>query len=197
MKYLLPAIVLLFLPINLVLAQQTSDRDENESSKLVAWIGQWDGELSIKSAQKNQVIEMTLSIEQAEVPDTFTWKISYGSPDGQQKKHVRNYLMRYDAESKTKWILDEQNGVELPVSMLGNQLLCRYSTSDLDMLTSYEIEHDTIRYQMTITSTSSQSVATGLSSNEVISTQRSILSRSRAGKNTEESDHSIRNCDNK
>lgn len=80
--------------------------------------GTYTGELQIFKNGKKTSLEMEFKLNSTENEDVFDYVLKYHSPRG---KDVRNYILKLK-DTLGNYILDEQNGIKIPVKYVNNSL---------------------------------------------------------------------------
>ncbi len=103
----------------------------------VAWLGTWSGNVdvySIKGAATS--FQMQLTIAPTNNAGTLQWKIVY---DGPQGKSTRDYLLLQKPSDKGQFVIDEQNGILINASLLGNCLSSHFSVQGQQLWSNYRL----------------------------------------------------------
>ncbi len=97
--------------------------------------GSWEGEVTTtaQGSDAAQTFIMRLDIERTENTGTYDWRITY---DGTAGKQVREYTLRVSPDGLA---IDENNGVVLPASLIGNTLYSTFAIGGAHIAASYEL----------------------------------------------------------
>lgn len=121
-------------------------------------VGTWQGAVTTNIAGKleeGEMFEMALRVERTPDPKKFDWILEYNGSAGKQ---VRSYTLIVDGERVS---IDENNGVVLPASLIGNTLHTMFEIDSAHIAAMYElIEPGTEYSRVTFTLTSSSQVTT-------------------------------------
>ena len=109
------------------------------------WYGQWSGQVQTSSAQGTQSFQMQLTIEPTDAEGRWNWTIVY---DGQQGKSTRRYLLVKETASESaaapgQFVIDEQNGIRINASLLGNALCSNFTVGGQRIWSNYRLENST------------------------------------------------------
>ena len=164
--HILTAIALIVaLPIDRQAYAQAPSTEAPPTAKTSAlpidWYGQWSGTVQTTSAEGTQSFQMQLTVEPTEAEGRWTWTIEY---HGQQGKSTRRYLLVQDAAAKGQFVIDEQNGIRIHASLLGNTLCSNFTVAGQRLWSSYQLVRSDQGKQMhfeLITATETDEVKSG------------------------------------
>lgn len=127
-----------------------------------AWLGDWEGTVTLQKAEgKETKFEMKLHIARTEKPDTYQWTIVYG---GEQGKSERPYLLVAD-ESPGQFHIDEQNGIKIPVTLIGNTMSSHFQVGDTILWDTHTLRTDSnppeIQFELFTANSQSTSISGG------------------------------------
>lgn len=112
-----------------------------------SWVGKWSGKMLIytQGATKDSVnVEMT--INPAEEPNSWRWKTVYLSP---KNPITKDYTLKTADAAKGHYWLDEGDGIVLDAYLLGNKLFHLFGVSGLYLTATYELQGDTLVFEVT------------------------------------------------
>lgn len=111
-------------------------------TNLSQWEGEWRGSLDIFNEKgKAQTIPMGLNI--LKDADAWKWQIIYGEGANQD---FRDYRL-IPTENLRQFDLDENNGIILRLSLLGNTFHSVFEMNGMALLISYSLEEDQIIFR--------------------------------------------------
>jgi hypothetical protein len=103
-------------------------------TKLDAWVGVWKGQLQIFSGEgKKQEIPMELHILPLDSGQRYIWKIIYD-------KSPRDYNLLPKEPLKGIYTLDENNGIQMDMTLLDNSFVSCFEVMDNLLISSYRLE---------------------------------------------------------
>jgi hypothetical protein len=135
-------------------------RENNIHNSLpFSWMGTYHGELHFEGTKNDYKIMMKLQLMPAEMGYHFhiTYIDSSGTAD------MRKYKLLPD-NTNGKFILDENNGIKLSMSKLGNELYSQYLVEDNLLSVSYSFSDTSCLFQV-FTGSFSQQTASGGTNN--------------------------------
>lgn len=102
------------------------------------WEGNWKGELQWYKTGKDepQKINMELRIHSADLLNTWTWQIIYGS----ESQDNRPYNLIQKDTSGIHWAIDENNGIILDQYWVGNKFSGAFTVQNSTIINSYWME---------------------------------------------------------
>lgn len=121
-----------------------------------SWMGTYHGELHFEGTKKDYKIMMKLQLMPAEVG--YHFNISYIDSSG--TADMRKYKLLPES-TKGKFILDENNGIKLSMSKLGNELYSQYLVEDNLLSVCYSFSDTSCLFQVFTGSYSQQSSSGG------------------------------------
>lgn len=127
-------VVLLF--ISSITKAQTTDFPKS-------WEGNWKGEISINSSNGNYQIPMSLVIQPIDSA-RWSWTLHYEAPN----QNPRKYELIQD---KSRWKIDEKNGIVLPQQFLGNRMASSFSVGGNLLICYYWLEGDALNMEIHLT----------------------------------------------
>lgn len=122
-----------------------------------SWEGNWEGENTIYSAEITHVVPFSIEIRPIN-NERWTW-ILYYKAEGQKP---RKYELVKDA---TGWMIDEKNGIVLPLSLMGNRFVSSFSVANNLIVCSYWLENNALNMEI-YSMTQSSDKQTGLNTPE-------------------------------
>jgi hypothetical protein len=99
--------------------------------------GIWEGEVTTKlqGSDTTQTFTMRLEISRTESTGTYDWLVTF---DGAAGRQLRTYTLRV-ASDDGSIVIDENNGVVLPCSLIGDTLHCTFEIAGAHIAASYEL----------------------------------------------------------
>ena len=145
------------------------------------WIGNWEGDLAIHTqpGDKNQVIDMKLSIQHSPRAGVTLWGIFYDDNNGGS---WRNYeLIEVDAK-EGHYIMDELNSIKLDMFYFNNVFYSIFSVGKALITVRYELKDDIILFEITSANndgeiTGGEGDIPGVTNYAVRTIQKAILTR--------------------
>jgi hypothetical protein len=130
--------------------------NNNPNSLPFSWMGTYHGELHFEGTKNDYKIMMKLQLMPAEIGYHFhiTYIDSSGIAD------LRKYKLLPES-TKGKFILDENNGIKLNMSKLGDQLISQYLVEDNLLSVCYSFSDTSCLFQVYTGSYSQQSTSGG------------------------------------
>lgn len=112
-----------------------------------AWHGFWKGESEV--AQPNGTTgSAPTSLEIEPIDDaSWAWRIIYGEGEGVP---VRDYVLRVADAEQGLFTVDERNGIEIDMRLVGRGLYGRFVVGEADIHVSYELSEDGEAIEMTL-----------------------------------------------
>ncbi len=106
------------------------------------WIGIWSGTLQmLPNSELQPEIEVSLQIEKSNEAGTYIWKTTYKTPTGLV---VKDYLLRETDAEKGLFEMNEQNGILIPSSFLGNELWSLFEVGGVLLTAIYQFSPESI-----------------------------------------------------
>ncbi|MCB0819690.1 MAG: hypothetical protein KDC13_03635 [Bacteroidetes bacterium] len=111
-----------------------------------AWLGSWKGELEVfPESQSLQHVEVSLEIKKTDIPGTYTWLTVYNSSE---RRIEKEYLLREIDASRGMFEIDEQDGIILPATLLGNELWSFFSVQGIFLVSVYRFSAEFIEFEI-------------------------------------------------
>jgi hypothetical protein len=108
-----------------------------------SWAGTWKGDLRILSpGRPEQTVPMEIVIGAAAEAGRWRWAIRYG------EQPVRDYRLAVLDAAAGKCEIDERNGIVLPATQLGGELLSLFAVSGSRIEARYRLEGDVLRFEI-------------------------------------------------
>ena len=108
------------------------------------WIGQYKGTLKANGLNGKEV-QFAMELHIAHIDDsTYSFTIIYGKDSLRQE---RAYLLEVQGENR--FVLDEQNGINLPMSLINNRLVSVFEVQGSWIHVSYILKSKGIRFELT------------------------------------------------
>ena len=104
------------------------------------WEGNWKGELQWYRTGKDepQKVNMELRIQPADLPNTWTWQIIYGSVMDDN----RPYQLIAKDTTGIHWVIDENNGIVLDQYWVANKFCGAFTVQNSTIMNSYWMEEN-------------------------------------------------------
>jgi len=114
------------------------------------WYGAWKGELNIMRLQDTlMTVPMSLEISKMEIDSAHNWVITYTMKDKPIDR--RAYTLK-EKNGQGQFILDENNGITMPMDMHGNALFSIFDVMDNRLISRIELHEDYLIYAIEIAS---------------------------------------------
>lgn len=111
-----------------------------------SWMGIWKGELEIYPENKSmQDVDVSLEIKKTEIPGTYSWVTIYNSPE---RKIIKEYVLREIDISRGIFEIDEQDGIILSATLLGNELWSFFSVQGTFLVSVYRFFPEFIEFEI-------------------------------------------------
>jgi hypothetical protein len=132
--------------IHIEVAQETAtDNSASANSPLDSstllpeeWHGQWRGEVtSFNGTGEAARFQMELEVKPTEDPEKFVWKVTY---DGAAGRSERPYQLNVVDAKMGHYEIDEQNGIVLDATRLGDALCFHFATGGQRLWGSYRLD---------------------------------------------------------
>lgn len=118
--------------------EQATRRIQKPSTLLSDWHGRWQGEVStVDGTGKSTPFQMELNIQPTENPEILEWSIIY---DGTAGRSVRPYQLHVVNAKRGQYVIDEQNGIRLSATLLGDAVCFHFSTGGSRIWGTYGLD---------------------------------------------------------
>ncbi|MBL8889419.1 MAG: hypothetical protein JNL67_05540 [Planctomycetaceae bacterium] len=117
--------------------QEAIPTESPSASVLAAWHGRWQGEVTAFSSGTPMRFQMELEIEATDDPKVLEWKVTY---DGTAGRSERPYQLHVENEQRGQYVIDEQNGIRLNATLLGESLCFHFATGGQRIWGSYRLD---------------------------------------------------------
>ncbi len=111
------------------------------------YFGNYIGTLQIQSEKGNRELPMELHFQPTDSTEIYHYTIVYGEGDQRQE---RKYFLKAEDASKGKYIIDEDNGIILQVTQMGNQLYSLFEVNGSLLTTFITFEEDHLIFEITV-----------------------------------------------
>ena len=112
-----------------------------------SWEGVWEGTLLIyRQNQLVDSVEMNLTIEPTDADSVWIWTTKYETTDPEVIKDYRLIIVNPEAG---EYVVDEQNGIRLQSTLMGNQLVSMFRVGEMWLYTRYEKEEEELLFEVT------------------------------------------------
>ena len=103
-----------------------------------AWQGHWQGEVTTWSGGREQAkFRMELHVQPTDDAKKMDWKIVYSGSAGRSE---RPYQLHVVNAKQGQYLIDEQNGIRLNASLLGDSLCFHFTTGGQRLWGSYRLD---------------------------------------------------------
>lgn len=147
---------------------------------LSVWFGEWQGEMvNLRGGKPANPIPVALRIRPL-ADGTIEWRTLYNND---LDRGLKDYRLIPDPSDSSKYTMDEQNGIMLPLRLLDDVMLGPFELGGLRFLSRYFIDpghtlrHEVIVWNDETSTTSSIPVPAGTKSTPVISFEVSTVQR--------------------
>lgn len=139
-----------------------------------SWVGKWSGKMLIyaQGATKDS-LDVEMTINPAEEPNSWRWKTVYLSP---KNPITKDYPLKTADATKGHYWLDEGDGIVLDAYLLGNKLFHLFGVSGLYLTATYELQGETLVFEVT-SGKWLNSTGNDVTNYSVLNLQRSLLRR--------------------
>lgn len=105
-----------------------------------SWEGNWKGEVTILSANGDQKVPMSLTIQPID-STRWSWTLHYEAPNQSPRKYEL-------VQDKSGWKIDEKNGIVLSQQFLGNRMASSFSVDGSLLICYYWLENDILNMEI-------------------------------------------------
>lgn len=138
MKY---SILTLTILLNVCLQAQTLPED---------YLGNYKGELKIYNPEIVSKVNMELEITATDSIGKYNYILKYLSD---QKPDIRNYHLIAKDSSKSRFTLDENNGIKIPTTFVNNSLQSVFQVQSSLLSTKISFEKDRAIFEISVANT--------------------------------------------